>query len=464
MKTYADNTKEKPIPSGRIKSQSGAEVVFSNQKQNNTVFQFTDNRPEASTHKKLQEKANNSSQAKQVFQLQAMASQKAVQQRQLQGEESPESIQKKNNTGLPDTLKSGIENLSGYSMDDVKVHRNSDKPAQLHAHAFAQGTHIHLAPGQEKHLPHEAWHVVQQKQGRVKPTLQMKGSIPVNNDVNLEQEADRMGVKAMQFRASASYFHSALENSDTPNIIQRALVYESSASGYHKVQVNDNRPWWNSVDKYMPVGSSGNLARCHVISFEAIRLGVWQALVEYMYGSKKWSDFTGAINRLRNAVFPYGGTASTHTSATHASKLGTIANALYNHINTTLPKIQTATPAKQVAYADEIVLCMNSSPDNLRVADAKTNSSIGSGLDPRGWDIDTTKKDSSGKSIFVIKGVTAKQLRALGTNERQRLIELYKDDNEIQSSEKKNLLSNLMTGGGRKVYIDNGSGGLIALH
>ena len=74
--------------------------------------------------------------------------------------------QKQNKTGLPDQLKSGIENLSGYSMDDVKVHYNSGAPAQLNAHAYAQGTNIHIAPGQEKHLPHEAWHVVQQKQGR----------------------------------------------------------------------------------------------------------------------------------------------------------------------------------------------------------------------------------------------------------------------------------------------------------
>ena len=70
-----------------------------------------------------------------------------------------------NNTGLPDNLKTGMENLSGMSLGDVKVHRNSDKPAQLKAHAYAQGTDIHLGPGQEKHLPHEAWHVVQQKQG-----------------------------------------------------------------------------------------------------------------------------------------------------------------------------------------------------------------------------------------------------------------------------------------------------------
>ncbi|NCN83427.1 MAG: DUF4157 domain-containing protein [Sphingomonadales bacterium] len=78
---------------------------------------------------------------------------------------------KTNRTGLPDNLKSGIESLSGLSMDHVQVHRNSSKPAQLNAHAFAQGSDIHLAPGQEQHLPHEAWHVVQQAQGRVKPTM-----------------------------------------------------------------------------------------------------------------------------------------------------------------------------------------------------------------------------------------------------------------------------------------------------
>ncbi|MEO9481942.1 MAG: DUF4157 domain-containing protein [Ekhidna sp.] len=93
---------------------------------------------------------------------------------------------KSNKTGLPDNLKSGIENLSGHSMDDVKVHYNSSRPAQLQAHAFAQGNQIHLAPGQEKHLPHEAWHVVQQKQGRVRPTMQLKGNSG-DRDVDIVQ-------------------------------------------------------------------------------------------------------------------------------------------------------------------------------------------------------------------------------------------------------------------------------------
>jgi hypothetical protein len=78
---------------------------------------------------------------------------------------------------MPDGLKSGVESLSGYSMDDVKVHYNSAQPAALNAHAFAQGTDIHVGGGAETHLPHEAWHAVQQMQGRVQPTVQL-GATP----------------------------------------------------------------------------------------------------------------------------------------------------------------------------------------------------------------------------------------------------------------------------------------------
>ena len=104
-----------------------------------------------------------------------------------------QSIQKKENkTGLPNDLKLGIENLSGYSMDDVRVHYNSGKPAQLNALAYAQGMDIHVASGQEKYLPHEAWHVVQQMQGRVQPTMQLQ-EMSINDNEGLENEADIMG-------------------------------------------------------------------------------------------------------------------------------------------------------------------------------------------------------------------------------------------------------------------------------
>jgi Domain of unknown function (DUF4157) len=97
-------------------------------------------------------------------------------------------------TGLPDKLKAGVESLSGFDMSDVRVHFNSSKPARLQALAYTRGTHIHLAPGQARHLPHEAWHVAQQKQGRVQPSFQLKGE-QFNDDQRLEHEADVMGKK-----------------------------------------------------------------------------------------------------------------------------------------------------------------------------------------------------------------------------------------------------------------------------
>jgi hypothetical protein len=112
----------------------------------------------------------------------------------IQREEAPAP---RNDTGLSDQLKTGVESLSGVSMDDVKVHYNSDKPAVVQALAYTQGSEIHVAPGQEQHVPHEAWHVAQQKQGRVAATTQMKG-VALNDDPGLEHEADVMGARAAE--------------------------------------------------------------------------------------------------------------------------------------------------------------------------------------------------------------------------------------------------------------------------
>jgi hypothetical protein len=131
---------------------------------------------------------------------------------------------KENKTGLPDNLKSGVESLSGTNLSDVKVHYGSSQPAQFNAYAYAQGTDIHIAPGQEQHLPHEAWHVAQQKQGRVQATTQMKGA-GINDDVSLEKEADDMGVKAMSLPAdslASGYEH--FNKSDISDVRGRASL------------------------------------------------------------------------------------------------------------------------------------------------------------------------------------------------------------------------------------------------
>ena len=168
---------------------------------------FKDRREQTITQLKLEEKALNSVRQQGMMQLQAKADNfSALFQTPVQA--------KANHTGLPDKLKSGIENLSGYSMDDVKVHYNSPEPAQLQAHAFAQGNQIHVASGQEKHLPHEAWHVVQQKQGRVKPTRQLKEAVAINDDEGLEKEADVMGARALQLKPDKTNVYAVSSKND----------------------------------------------------------------------------------------------------------------------------------------------------------------------------------------------------------------------------------------------------------
>lgn len=135
--------------------------------------------------------------------------------------------------GLPDALRSGMEQASGMSLADVRVHRNSSAPARVGAHAYAQGRDIHLAPGQERHLPHEAWHVVQQAQGRVRPTMQAAG-LAINDDPALEQEADEMGQRVMQQVATAD-----------PNAVEPASFSATPVAQRTMADVNEAQTTWN---------------------------------------------------------------------------------------------------------------------------------------------------------------------------------------------------------------------------
>jgi Domain of unknown function (DUF4157) len=183
---------------------------------------FADNRPAAVAQLKLVESIDTSPHL--VAQRMRLGSRSGEAIAPLQRESPPA----RNNTGLPDKLKSGVESLSGLSLDNVRVHYNSSQPAQLSALAYAQGADIHVAPGQERHLPHEAWHVVQQAQGRVRPTMEAKG-VAINDDTRLEAEADTLGGRAGQMKMAPARpiapatFPSGTTAQLTPDRIKGAL-------------------------------------------------------------------------------------------------------------------------------------------------------------------------------------------------------------------------------------------------
>jgi hypothetical protein len=175
----------------------------------------------------------------------------SVLQRETAGGSAADAAQANlpNRTGLPDALKSGIEALSGLSLADVRVHYDSPGPAQLQALAYTQGAAIHVAPGEERHLPHEAWHVVQQKQGRVSPTGTLRGTA-INDDEVLESEADAMGARALASRVEPAVPEPA---GQVP--LQRGTVQRQRKMGFELEDANwrswmytgwSRAPYWKS--------------------------------------------------------------------------------------------------------------------------------------------------------------------------------------------------------------------------
>ena len=94
---------------------------------------------------------------------------------------------------VPVQLRQVAEYLSGKDLSDVRVHYHSDKPARLGAAAYAQGSDIFIGPNQQVHLPHELWHVVQQKSGALAGVATQLGDDLVVENALLEKEVDIIG-------------------------------------------------------------------------------------------------------------------------------------------------------------------------------------------------------------------------------------------------------------------------------
>ena len=107
----------------------------------------------------------------------------------IQKAEEKQRRQQPNLTGIPTQMKMDFEQRSGLSFDDVRVHYNSDRPARIGALAYTQIPEVYMGPGQERHLRHELGHVVQQKQGIVRPTIFLNGT-PINDNPQMEKTAD----------------------------------------------------------------------------------------------------------------------------------------------------------------------------------------------------------------------------------------------------------------------------------
>lgn len=102
---------------------------------------------------------------------------------------------------IPETVLRKMEHAFGADFSDVRIHVGQEARG-IGAIAFTWGTDIHFAPGfyqpetfqGQQLLGHELTHVLQQRSGRVHNPF--GAGTAVVQDMSLESEADRMGLKA----------------------------------------------------------------------------------------------------------------------------------------------------------------------------------------------------------------------------------------------------------------------------
>ncbi len=143
----------------------------------------------------------------------------------VQAKESPSG------KGLPKSVKGKMESSFGTDFSTVQLHTDSSQARELGALAYTQGENIHFASGQfdtgsqqgQALLGHELTHVVQQRQGRVQPTVQAKG-LAVNDDRGLEKEADEWGAKA----ARGEGIEKGKEKALTNNLVAQCATHPVS--------------------------------------------------------------------------------------------------------------------------------------------------------------------------------------------------------------------------------------------
>lgn len=163
-------------------------------------------------------------------------------QRKLSDREVP--TQNITSQKMPAEIQAKMENSFGADFSNVSIHQG-DQAGAINAKAFTQGNDIHFAPGQydpqsrqgQELLGHELTHVVQQRQGRVQGTTQLKG-VSINDNTSLEQEADKMGEKA----ASSS-------NKTPASFLSRSHNGSSVVQKKDSLDIQDALNWYKNKGK-----------------------------------------------------------------------------------------------------------------------------------------------------------------------------------------------------------------------
>lgn len=139
-----------------------------------------------------------------ILALQGAVGNQAVQRRIAASRAAPRPHVPSDGAGraMPPAVQTKMERAFSTDFSTVRIYEGP-RAAALGALAYTQGDEVHFASGHyqpnsaagQALLGHELAHTIQQRQGRVPTTLQLKG-VGVNDDAALEREADVAGARA----------------------------------------------------------------------------------------------------------------------------------------------------------------------------------------------------------------------------------------------------------------------------
>lgn len=150
---------------------------------------------------------------------------------------------------LPTAARAQMEAAFGVDFSAIRIHEDGAAD-DVDAHAYAQGTDIHFAPGRFDPnsseglalLGHELTHVVQQSQGRVQATLQTK-SASINDDSALEREADALGSAAARGEQVNTGAGASATSPATAAVQRKVKVNPVASSRHNKLAlIGDGTP------------------------------------------------------------------------------------------------------------------------------------------------------------------------------------------------------------------------------
>ena len=216
-------------------------------------------------------------------------------------EENLQRMENPNNPGtkttMPNDLQSKMENSFGVDFSDVNIHKDSEQAPSLGALAYTQGNDMHFAPGQyepgsqkgQELLGHELAHVVQQREGRVKPGGQQnKADANVNTDEGLEKEEDEQGKQAAQGKMA--------------DVIGKEEDEKVQAKKGDEKGAKTAQSEWdpaNNVDDFYP--GRRNLDNEFDQGYEA----AWDMYYETMWIRSAWAGYKGEeFHRPEGSSFP----------------------------------------------------------------------------------------------------------------------------------------------------------------